>query len=440
MDFVFLLLGIICLHKNKQAWSFTIFIGLLTSYYQMGSNLSDFIVPHNVSDTGLLLMLYMLFYGYSRKVIYSYPVLKQLFWSIFCFSVFLTIAVLYDYAGGMDAISIIQSTRHWLLLLLAVPLLRYYPVGAFEKTIRYMLYVSLFATVLILLDHYAGTRLLDHGGGIFISNRGLIFQRGAIPTTYCVFYILLLLTGYFKDIRKSWSYLFVGILLLSILTSMIRSMLFSVVLGIVIVLHASGKLRLSSLGQVLIGLFLFGGVVLSDSGLKERILNGINEVNTLSLSSSSVKKEKGNMTFRLDLLEERFNYVSKRWDRSLFGIGSVKENDFPTTFKIGLYNGYRTTQLDTGDIAWALFILRLGILGTCLFLIFWGKMTLLFQRCPSALGLGGWVYLVVSFLIAFCGTTVSQGGFWFFMVMLLCVCYHSDGEETCDKEKDENLY
>lgn len=163
MDFVFLLLGIICLHKNKQAWSFTIFIGLLTSYYQMGSNLSDFIVPHNVSDTGLLLMLYMLFYGYSRKVIYSYPVLKQLFWSIFCFSVFLTIAVLYDYAGGMDAISIIQSTRHWLLLLLAVPLLRYYPVGAFEKTIRYMLYVSLFATVLILLDHYAGTRLLDHG-------------------------------------------------------------------------------------------------------------------------------------------------------------------------------------------------------------------------------------------------------------------------------------
>lgn len=88
MDFVFLLLGIICLHKNKQAWSFTIFIGLLTSYYQMGSNLSDFIVPHNVSDTGLLLMLYMLFYGYSRKVIYSYPVLKQLFWSIFCFSVF----------------------------------------------------------------------------------------------------------------------------------------------------------------------------------------------------------------------------------------------------------------------------------------------------------------------------------------------------------------
>lgn len=431
MDIAFFLLGVICLHYNKPALTFTIFMGLSTSYFQMGTNSSDFIISHNVHDSGMLLFFYMYFYGIWNKQRYPLPVSRQLYWALFMFGLFLILAILYDYARGRTIVSILQSYRHWLLLFFAMPLMRLYPISIFEKSVKQIMYISVFATVLILIDHYAGTRILHEDTGVFLSKRGIAYKRGAIPTTYCIFYIFLLLADYYKGLSPKLKYLFVGLLFLSIVASMIRSQLFSVLLGIFFVLYITRKIRLGNLGTILIGTVLMAGVVLSDSGLRERVLLGWKEVH--SLSSSSPKKEKGNMSFRLDLLKERCDYVTVRCDRALLGIGSIREKEFPTTFKVGLYNARmgRPTQLDTSDIAWALLVLRLGILGTLILMVIWIKMISLSSRCSASFGKAVYVYLYISFLVSFCGPNFSQGSYWLFMVVLLMISYRQE----YDKER-----
>ena len=136
MDIAFFLLGVICLHYNKPALTFTIFMGLSTSYFQMGTNSSDFIIFHNVHDSGMLLFFYMYFYGIWNKQRYPLPVSRQLCWALFMFGLFLILATLYDYARGRTVVSILQSYRHWLLLFFAMPLIRLYPISIFEKSVK----------------------------------------------------------------------------------------------------------------------------------------------------------------------------------------------------------------------------------------------------------------------------------------------------------------
>ena len=399
MDLVLFLGGVICLHYHKSAWTFSILIGLCSSYYQMGSNLSNFIVLHNVSDSGMLLLFYMLFYGILNKQRYYLPISSsQLYRLLFLFGLFLILAVLFDYAQGSTILSIVQCYRHWLLLFLAIPLMRLYPITVFEESLKQILYISVFATILILADHYLGTHILHEEAGLFISKSGVSYNRGAIPTTYCIFYIFLLLTDYFKDLDPKWKYVFIGLFFLSITASMIRSQLFSVLLGVIWILYTTNKIRLSNLGTMLIGIVLIAGIVLSDSGLRERMSLGWSEVQSISSASSS-KNDEGNLTFRLDLLKERYDYVAGQWNRALLGIGSIREQDFPTTFKVGLYNPKmgRPSQLDTSDIAWAILVLRLGILGTLILMVIWLKLIFLSRHCTNSLGKAVYVYLCISF-------------------------------------------
>ena len=425
MDIAFLLLGVFCLHYYKSALSFSILIGLCTNYYQMGTNLSNFIIPHNVSDSGLLLLFYMLFHGMQNRQHNALPVISnRLHWILFLFGLFLVLAVLYDYARGSTILSIVQCYRHWLLLFLAIPLMKLYPITVFEESVKQILYISVFATILMLADHYLGTQILHEEASLFISKTGVSYNRGAIPTTYGIFYIFLLLTDYYKNLNPKLKYFFVGLFFLSITASMIRSQLLSVILGIFWILYATNKIRLSNLGTILIGIVLIAGIVLSDPGLRERMSLGWKEVNSISNTSSS-KKEEGNLTFRLDLLNERYDYVTDQWDRALFGIGSIREQEFPTTFKVGLYNSQigRPTQLDTSDIAWAQLVLRLGILGTLILMAIWFKLICLSRYCSNSFGKAVYIYLCISFLLSFCGPNFSQGNYWFFMIVLLIISY-----------------
>lgn len=435
MDIALLLIGVICLHCHKPSWTFTIFLGLSTSYYQMGGNLSTVFVAHNVSDTGMLLLFYMLFYGIYNRQRYDLPIFsRHLFWLLFYFGLFLILVILYDYGRGSSIVSIVQCYRHWLLVFLSIPLVKMYPIEIFEDSIKKILYISVFATVLILADHYLGSHILHEDAGLFISKSGVYYERGAIPTTYSIFYIILLLTPYFKELNSKWKYIFIGLFFLSISASMIRSMIISVLIGIVWILHMTKIIRLNNLGTVLIGMILIAGVIFSDTGLRERMSLGFREMN--SISSSSTIKERGNLTFRLELLKERANYVSNQWDRSLFGIGSIREKEFPTTFKTGLYNSQigRPTQLDTSDISWALLVLRLGILGTFLLMVIWFKLILLSRQCTNFLGKSQYVYLCISFLLSFAGPNFAQGHYWLFMIVLLMISYHQEYDIVTSKE------
>jgi hypothetical protein len=83
----------------------------------------------------------------------------------------------------------------------------------------------------------------------------------------------------------------------------------------------------------------------------------------------------GNLSFRLAHLNERLVYVFddiKRWP---MGIGFIHEESAVAQnlgFKIGLKNPFtgRAVQVDTGDVAWSVVVIKTGFLGMGLMLLF----------------------------------------------------------------------
>ena len=128
------------------------------------------------------------------------------------------------------------------------------------------------------------------------------------------------------------------------------------------------------------------------------------------------------MTFRLYILAERYEYLKNDPIHYLFGIGNVVENDFKDVFKIGLYNeDSDIIQLDTGDIAWPLIILRLGMLGLLLYLI-WSFMfiSLISKNKEDPLALSTMSYVLTTiFVISFASSSFARGTFW----MMPAICF-----------------
>ena len=78
-------------------------------------------------------------------------------------------------------------------------------------------------------------------------------------------------------------------------------------------------------------------------------------------------------------------------------------------------------QLDTGDIAWALLLLRLGLVGT----LIWCGLSMVFIRCfykkrNDSLSVPLISYLLLNlFVLSFASTTIYNGVYW--VVPLICM-------------------
>ena len=113
--------------------------------------------------------------------------------------------------------------------------------------------------------------------------------------------------------------------------------------------------------------------ILKDNGIDESVkdLASSLEGNYLTWRAS----KDGNLSFRLAHLNERLTYVFddiKRWP---MGIGFIHEDSAAAQnlgFKIGLINPLtaRAVQVDTGDIAWSVVVMKTGFIGLGLMLLF----------------------------------------------------------------------
>lgn len=83
----------------------------------------------------------------------------------------------------------------------------------------------------------------------------------------------------------------------------------------------------------------------------------------------------GNLSYRLAHLNERLTYVFSDIKRWPMGIGFIHEDSAAAQnlgFKIGLINPFtgRAVQVDTGDIAWSVVVIKTGFFGLGLMLFF----------------------------------------------------------------------
>lgn len=415
MDIFILFISLFLLLKGKLSWALLGLILLTTSYLGVSSNLAVFPIEHNVSDTGLILYLalcsYILF-GTKGKLT-SGRIDKY----VIAFLFFLLVSLIVDIiVNKISFISILKTSRHWIFLT-CFWIFYYIPKEEIKRLINYLLYATILISIISLIEFFFGLEIIGIRQTTEMTNFGLEIQRGSIPTTFSFFYLILLFTNYFT--YKRWAktlliFLFVTV----ILVSMIRSLILSVTIGLFIIIIFTGKHKVKSSIRALVTVMAVLFIVFSNPFLKDRFITGFREVNVINYNGIS---SKGNVSFRINHIKERFVYISQNLQYSLFGIGNVIEKDFPQIFKTGLSNKKgRTTQLDTADNAWSLMFIRLGFLGTLIYILLYIKVLMLTMqlRSISPLATTLIVYLFINLLIlSFASSGIATGQFWLFPIM-----------------------
>lgn len=415
MDIIILIISLFLLYKKKLAWVLFSLILLTTSYLNVGSNLSEYPFTHNVSDSGLILYLFLSFYliknnnfRFRKTALSKY---------IKFFFLFLLLSIIVDLVfNGIDLLSIVKTSRYWIFLT-CIWIFSYISEGDIKKLIEYLLKALAIAALITIIDFFFNVQLLGKEVKTEYLGSGFLIERASIPSVLIIFFILLLFSKYFK-FKPKIKYFYLGIFSTVLITSMIRSLFLATVIGILLVFILKEKLKLKNLfaGIIMATGLIF--VVTTNPIIQERFSEGFRDIQSFQLESNV----QGNFSLRILQMAERLNYLSQSPQYAIFGVGNVTEQNFPYVFTIGIADkSGMVTQLDTGDIAWSLLFLRLGLLGTVIYIFYYVSILIRFYRFrlknPVAVTMFSYLF-VTFFIVTFASSDIASGQFWLFPVII----------------------
>jgi len=316
--------------------------------------------------------------------------------------VFIFIAIFVDLTyNGTSVDDIFRSSRLWLFFLF-VYLLPSFSKDEILVTIKWIIYITIIELFLFLLEPLFGMAFFSDAGTIkalTIDPNG----RYALIPPYLIFVFSWIYAG---NIIK-YKNIILGLLFIAFVLTLTRSLILAilmvVIFSIFLVKGVSSLKRIS----IVVFLFLFAFSISFYEPLAKRFDEGASEFH------SSRIEEKGNMTYRLLLAGERLDFILKDVETTIFGIGYITEKHYHGHFKIGLKNDEgEVIQLDTGDIAWALLFIRLGLVGTFIFIALYIKLlNYFFKNRENRYALAGFYYLFIFLLLSTAGTIITMGTF-----------------------------
>lgn len=406
MDIFLFIAGVLFLVVRKYEYVLSIIILLATTYLQLQiTGLTSFLFPHNISDIGLL--LYILFfvvisfkYGISTK----HPMVKYV--NIFFF--FLLLSGIYDVLTGASVGDVIRYFRNWFYLSI-VYIAPYVKSEWTTKSLKIIYYVTIILCILILFQTFMGINIL---------NLRISEGRGIKPPSYSIYCAALCLINVWNlPLRKRL--LHFCILVLPMILNQKMTYVISV-FGIycIYVLFVSNW---SISQKLLVGIafiFISGGLFFAGGKFSDRFLSMTQEIKTVNSNEVS-----GNFSFRLLHASERLRYVVNDPIYFIRGIGFVAEANYhQDAFSIGLWDESRGrySQLDTGDIAWSLFFIRLGIVGTLIYLILYFKLVRLYKNniaCTKYSAYFVSMMLVFLFFTSFGNALIAYGDFFIYPIL-----------------------
>ena len=253
---------------------------------------------------------------------------------------------------------------------------------ALERFVATLMWIVVVTSILYLLQPLTGKNIINPDSYYFNPYLGATDLKRFLSTPdFLIFFLLLfyhqLCTGTDKTLGVILGRWIGFALLVSVqLVSFTRSAILATGLTLV---YLSKRL----LNSVFVALFLLSvtgaiAVAYSTSSLvQNRVDESLKDV-TSSLEGNYLTwrpSTDGNLSYRLAHLNERVTYVFgdiKRWP---MGIGFVHEESATAQnlgFKIGLINPFtgRAVQVDTGDIAWSVVVIKTGFFGLGLMLFF----------------------------------------------------------------------
>jgi len=279
------------------------------------------------------------------------------------------------------AVQAFQAARAflWPLFLLLFLITERLALERFVKALRPIIIVM---SILYLLQPLTGKNIINPDSFYFNPYLGATDIKRYLSTPdFLIFFLMLfyyeMCTGKEKTlgvILGRW----LGFTLL--LAVQVVSFTRSAITGTGLVLIYLSKRLLNS---VMVGLFLMSvavaaAVAYSTSSVVESRVNESWKDITSSVEGNYLSWRPGtdgNLSFRLAHLNERMAYVFadvKRWP---IGVGFIHEDSAVAQnlgFKIGLKNPLtgRAVQVDTGDIAWSVVVIKTGFLGLAILLLF----------------------------------------------------------------------
>lgn len=423
MDYILLVIGLFMIFKRNYSWLFAIIIVLASTYLQLPLKveMQMMIGPeHNVADTGLLLFLLFWISEVFRNGIYIKNPLQK---SVIVFMLFLFFNGVYDLFNGIPLGDIIRYLKNWgyLLLVFVYPNI---PRREVVKSIKIIFWITFWMCLMLIVQYILGISLL--GFTTTYKANGVLYTRGAKPPSYSIICFCIAFVNLFR-FSKSKQVITSIVLFLPVLLCMKMSYFTTICICIAAYYAFNKRFRIIKILQYSIVALLAGIALLATFPVFSQRFN--ETLDQASEISSDKKSKEGSFSYRIDHFSERLEYVLEDPVRSFRGIGYIQERNFhQKPFKLGQTNNWgQKAMIDTGDIAWSLLILRLGLVGIVFFLYFYLTITKRIYKYSKKdnLCLLFFCYMLVSLVFMSLGNTLIAQSDYYILPILLCMTYEN---------------
>ncbi|MDR2148971.1 MAG: hypothetical protein LBE91_21225 [Tannerella sp.] len=282
-----------------------------------------------------------------------------------------------------------------------------------------LFYVTVVCAVLYLLQIFFNQSILNEGAVSKAEIFGIVFPRFYNQPSMLLFFVFVAIFrnpshGVLKIITTA-------ILVVAVLGAFHRSLtgffFFSLFLGFILLLPRLQRIRILTVSAILISvLIVFGGYRFMKSRTYADIQHVMaGEFMDLESGIDIEDMQKSTFTFRLMHLVERNMYLLEHPKAMLIGAGLMPEKSKQTgkmfSFDVGLMEELtsETVQVDTGDIAYSVLLIRFGYLGTALFVLPLIILTVYFyRRKHDKLALLSFSYMIMIFGLSFFSANLTN--------------------------------
>ena len=333
------------------------------------------------------------------------------------FALFLIICIFYSKfvikLGWGDILRTIRYQFFWL----AYFLFRHLKKEMLEAILKCLFFVSLFTAILYLLQIVFDKAILIDTVTGYTHLFGIKVTRFYNQPEMLFFFTFMAL--YYNPLKGIPKYVSMILFTLALLGAFHRSLIgcffFSILIGYIIGLPYLKRVRFIAIASIFLSFFIF---FMGYMFVHSRTYLDIKTLVTGNYEDSDFDKddlESSTFTFRILHLLERNQYLLDHPKAMFFGAGLMPEDsklvDKMFDFKIGLVAELTgiPVQLDTGDISYSVLLLRLGYVGTFLYLFLIAYLMVFFYKKRSnGYGLFSFLYLILAIGVSFFSANLLQ--------------------------------
>jgi len=323
---------------------------------------------------------------------------------LFLFASFLIICIFYNkfvlHLGWGDIIRTCRYQFFWI----AYFLFRHVSKEILETLLKCLFFVAVFTAFLFLLQIVFNKNILVEMGASNIRLFGYKIPRFYNQPDMLFFFTFMAL--YYNPVKGIPKYLSMIILTAALLGAFHRSLMgcffFSILAGYVICLPYLKRIRFITIASIFLLLIV---VLWGYKFVHSRTYIDVKAVVSGNINDVEIDMEdlqNSTFTFRILHLLERNEYLLEHPNAMIFGAGLIPEGSPLVNkmfdFKVGLIEELTgtTAQVETGDISYSVLFLRLGYVGTFLYLmLFVYLMVFFYKKRGNPYGLFSFLYLIL---------------------------------------------